>query len=89
MALPVFGRIAAGTPREALMQSDQTHDTPESLYAMHKRSFWLIVSGNSMNRLFPDGSLVLIDPATGEILARDPSADEIEQTVARYCDVKQ
>ena len=62
MALPVFGRIAAGTPREALMQSDQTHDTPESLYAMHKRSFWLIVSGNSMNRLFPDGSLVLIDP---------------------------
>lgn len=35
------------------------------------------------------GLLVLIDPATGEILARDPSADEIEQTVARYCDVKQ
>lgn len=62
MRLPVFGRIAAGTPREALMQSDQTHDTPESLYRMHRESFWLIVSGNSMNRLFPDGSLVLIDP---------------------------
>lgn len=60
--LPVFGRIAAGTPREALMQSDQTHDTPESLYRMHRESFWLTVSGNSMNRLFPDGSLVLIDP---------------------------
>lgn len=62
MALPVFGRIAAGTAREALTQSDQTHDTPESLYKMHRKSFWLIVSGNSMNRLFPDGSLVLIDP---------------------------
>lgn len=35
------------------------------------------------------GLLVLIDPATGEILARGPSAEEIEQTVARYCDVKQ
>lgn len=35
------------------------------------------------------GLLVLIDPATGEIIARDPSTDEIEQTVARYCDVKQ
>lgn len=31
------------------------------------------------------GLLVLIDPATGEILARDPSAEEIERTVARYC----
>lgn len=62
LPLPVFGRIAAGTPREALMQSDQTHDTPESLYRMHRESFWLTVSGNSMNRLFPDGSLVLIDP---------------------------
>ena len=60
--LPVFGHIAAGTPREALMQSDLTHDTPESLYYAHKRAFWLTVSGNSMNRLFPDGALVLIDP---------------------------
>lgn len=60
--LPVFGRIAAGTAREALMQSDMTHDTPETLYRLHRKSFWLTVSGNSMNRLFPDGSLVLIDP---------------------------
>mgnify|MGYP000167037474 FL=1 len=38
------------------------HDTPQSLYELHSESFWLTVSGNSMNRLFPDGSLVLIDP---------------------------
>ncbi len=44
------------------MQSEDTHDTPESLYYDHVESFWLVVSGNSMNRLFPDGSLVLIDP---------------------------
>lgn len=60
--LPVFGRIAAGTPREALMQSEDTHDTPESMYEAHRKAFWLTVSGNSMNRLFPDGALVLIDP---------------------------
>lgn len=60
--LPVFGSISAGTPREALMQSDVMHETPERLYLEHERAFWLTVSGNSMNRLFPDGSLVLIDP---------------------------
>ena len=60
--LPVFGRIAAGTPREALMQSDMTHDTPESLYYAHKESFRLVVSGNSMNRQIPHRSLELIDP---------------------------
>lgn len=60
--LPVFGSISAGTPREALTQSDVMHETPERLYLEHERSFWLTVSGNSMNRLFPDGSLVLIDP---------------------------
>lgn len=60
--LPVFGSISAGTPREALTQSDVMHETPERLYLEHERAFWLTVSGNSMNRLFPDGSLVLIDP---------------------------
>lgn len=60
--MPVFGRISAGTPREALTQSDTTHDAPEPLYRRHSEAFWLTISGNSMNRLFPDGSLVLIDP---------------------------
>lgn len=60
--LPVFGRIAAGTPRESLMQSDTMHDTAESLYVAHPNAFWLTISGNSMNRILLDGSLVLIDP---------------------------
>ena len=60
--LPVFGRIAAGTPREALLQSDVMHETTESVYMAHPRSFWLKVTGNSMNRILVDGSLVLIDP---------------------------
>lgn len=62
VALPVFGRIAAGTPREALSQSSEYQDTTVNLHASHPNAFWLVISGNSMNRLFPDGSLVLIDP---------------------------
>lgn len=60
--MPLFGSISAGTPREALCISDSHHATEESLYRSHPTGFWLTVSGNSMNRLFPDGSLVLIDP---------------------------
>lgn len=59
---PVFGRIAAGTAREALSVSDTYHCTSAELFEAHKNGFWLVVSGNSMNRLFPDGALVFIDP---------------------------
>lgn len=61
-AFPVVGRIAAGTAREALYQSDSTHDATDELWEMHPHAFWLEVAGNSMNRLFPEGCLVLIDP---------------------------
>lgn len=60
--MPVVGRIAAGTPREAIGLDGETHDIPESLWRDHKRAFWLTVAGNSMNRLFAEGTLVLIDP---------------------------
>lgn len=60
--VPVLGRIAAGTPREALSQSGDFHDTPRSLASGHPHAFWLVVAGNSMNRLFPEGALVLVDP---------------------------
>ena len=60
--MPVVGRIAAGTPREAIYQTGETHDTPEDLWEAHPDGFWLEVSGNSMNRLFPEGTLVLVDP---------------------------
>ena len=60
--VPVLGRIAAGTPREAFSQSDDYHDTQRGLVASHPHAFWLVVAGNSMNRLFPEGALVLVDP---------------------------
>lgn len=60
--MPVVGRIAAGTPREAIYQAGETHETPDDLWQAHPDGFWLEVSGNSMNRLFPEGTLVLVDP---------------------------
>ncbi len=62
LALPVVGRIAAGTPREAIAQSGETHEVPDTIYYEHEHAFFLVVAGNSMNRLFPEGALVLIDP---------------------------
>ena len=61
MKVPIVGRIAAGTPRTAYAQSDEYQDTPRSLVEGRGECFWLIVAGNSMNRLFPEGSLVLVD----------------------------
>lgn len=60
--VPVLGRIAAGEAREAIQQAGEWHATRDELWRGHERAFWLVVSGNSMNRLFPEGSLVLIDP---------------------------
>ena len=60
--IPVLGRIAAGEAREAIQQADEWHATRDELWRGHERAFWLVVAGNSMNRLFPEGALVLIDP---------------------------
>lgn len=61
-AIPIVGRIAAGSAREAIEQSDETRQTTEELYQEHPNAFWLTIAGNSMNRLFAEGTLVLIDP---------------------------
>lgn len=61
-SVPVLGRIAAGEAREAIQQAGEWHATRDELWRGHERAFWLVVSGNPMNRLFPEGSLVLIDP---------------------------
>ena len=79
--MPLVGRIAAGTPREAIYQVGETHGVPEELWQLHPNGFWLTVSGNSMNRLFADGTLVLIDPdeeVRDRVIDRsDPDAPEV------------
>ncbi len=38
-------------------------DVPDDVWECHKQGFWMRVSGNSMNRLFAEGSMVYVDPA--------------------------
>lgn len=61
--LPLVGRIAAGDPREAIEHPGETIETLASVAYEHPRAFWLRVSGNSMNRVVPDGFYVLVDPS--------------------------
>lgn len=61
-SMPLVARISAGTPNEAIAQSEQSFETTEQIYASHPKGFWMKVSGNSMNRLFPDGAVILVDP---------------------------
>ncbi len=56
--LPVFNRFRS----KELMQAEKYQEVRYVLYEKHPRAFWLEVKGNSMNKLFPDGSLALIDP---------------------------
>ena len=61
-SLPLVGSIAAGTPREALeLGGDRAWASP-SVVERHPNAFFLRVSGDSMNLMFPDGCLVAIDP---------------------------
>lgn len=80
-SVPVVGRIAAGEAREAIEQSGRTHPIPDELYDGNEDSVWLEVSGNSMNRLFPDGSLVLInmrdEVKNGDVAAVFVNGDDV------------
>ncbi len=58
---PVYAHLIE-TRKEEVESADRYQEVTTTLYKAHKQAFWLVVRGNSMNRLFPDGSLVLIDP---------------------------
>ena len=61
--VPVFGSIAAGQPIEP-DEADGLYPIPLELHERYPRAFLLRIVGTSMNRVFPDGSLVLVDPCS-------------------------
>ncbi|MBQ9003501.1 MAG: helix-turn-helix domain-containing protein [Eggerthellaceae bacterium] len=61
--VPLFGRIAAGTPIE-MLEADESHGIPTSVQELYPDAFLLQVSGESMNRVLPNGCLALVDPCT-------------------------
>lgn len=61
--VPLYGTIAAGQPIETL-HIDDTFPIPVALHDEYPDAFLLRMVGTSMNRVFPDGCYVLIDPCT-------------------------
>lgn len=66
--VPLYGSIAAGTPIE-MIGVDDIHPVPSKVMDEHPDAFLLIVKGQSMNRVLPDGCYALIDPC--EEIERD------------------
>lgn len=78
--VPVLGRIAAGTPAEAIPQSDESWWLFDPTLTDRDGLFYLRVSGDSMDTLFPDGALVLVDPSaparSGDVAAVFVNGDD-------------
>ena len=66
-SLPLVGSIAAGTPREAVETTGERCWASPGVVERHPNAFFLRVSGDSMNLMFPDGCLVAVDPDDCEI----------------------
>lgn len=63
--VPMFGRIAAGTP--LYMERVEDHyPVPNEVMKRHPNAFLLRVDGESMSNVLPNGCLALIDPAMKE-----------------------
>lgn len=66
-SLPLVGSIAAGTPREAMEFDGERCWASPGVVERHPNAFFLRVSGDSMNLMYPDGCLVAVDPDECEI----------------------
>ena len=56
----LYGSIAAGTPIE-MIEVNETHPIPTEIHDRFPNAFLLKVSGESMNRVIPNGCYVLVD----------------------------
>lgn len=61
--IPVYGKIPAGTPIEAILNDLGEIDIPGWL-AKRDNLFGLIVSGDSMSRIVPDGYIAVLEKAS-------------------------
>lgn len=59
--VPLFGRIAAGTPLE-MDNVDDFGEVPAPVMSRYPNAFLLRVEGESMNRSIPNGAFALVDP---------------------------
>ena len=76
---PVYGHIAAGDPLEMIPFQEEAYLIPP-IAEKHPDGFFLIVRGDSMDRIMPTGSLVYIDPhcevRSGDVAAVNVNGDD-------------
>lgn len=60
--VPIVGDVAAGDPCEAIELIDDVLTVPEAFRETHPDARALRIHGESMNKLFPEGTYVVYDP---------------------------
>lgn len=79
---PVLGAIHAGDPQEAIENAGEEHELPQRLKDRFPTGFFLIVKGDSMNLVLPEGCYAFIAPnevlpvKSGDIAAVKVNGDE-------------
>lgn len=59
---PLLGRVHAGDPRDPEMMDGPMVELPESIAEAHPRAYFLEVEGDCMDKVYPEGCLILVDP---------------------------
>ncbi len=83
--LPLLGRVAAGNWREAVQECDERIAVPEGLGGANL--FALRVDGDSIDKIVPDGGIVVVDPDALDLLEGRifvVSNGEHETTIKRF-----
>ena len=60
--LPLRGRVHAGNPQDEEEREPVMIPLPQSIADVHKNGFFLLVEGDCMDKVYPEGCHVLIDP---------------------------
>lgn len=59
---PLLGRVHAGEPQDPEAFDGPMVELPEAVASAHPRAYFLEVEGDCMDRVYPEGCLILIDP---------------------------
>lgn len=59
---PLLGRVHAGDPRDPETMDGPMVELPESIAEAHPRAYFLEVEGDCMDKVYPEGCLILVDP---------------------------
>lgn len=79
--LPILGLVAAGDAMEAIEQRGRTQAVTSELLELCADPVMVEVAGNSMNRLFPEGALLVVDRGAevrnGDVAAVFVNGDDV------------